>query len=236
MRNHRDTKTLRLSLCLCVFVVSGAAAEDRIDIGTLGVLSTTRKVEVVVSADTDTPLTGLNIDVRFDPALCPRIVSQRTELADRVTANDVPIPLDADEALGCPDDGRLSLVLADLALRNAPAVVPAGRGEIARWVVELSQVPSDLNVPLTAQVKQARNGVQEVALQLGDGRLAATCVGDCAGDRTVAINELILGVGIALEAQPIDGCPAFDPDGNGAVAINELIGAVNNALRTCTAV
>jgi hypothetical protein len=61
------------------------------------------------------------------------------------------------------------------------------------------------------------------------------CIGDCNGDGMVSINELILGVNIALGTASVDDCPAFDPDGNGMVGINELIAAVNNALNGCPA-
>jgi hypothetical protein len=63
----------------------------------------------------------------------------------------------------------------------------------------------------------------------------AVCVGDCNDDNTVAINELITGVNIALGATPLAQCPSFDADGNSMVGINELITAVNNALGTCAA-
>lgn len=59
------------------------------------------------------------------------------------------------------------------------------------------------------------------------------CVGDCNGDGEVGINELILGVSIALGLQPLEECPAFDPSGNGRVDISELIEAVNNSLGGC---
>ena len=59
------------------------------------------------------------------------------------------------------------------------------------------------------------------------------CVGDCSGDGTVGINDLILGVNIALNFQPLDACPEFDASGTGRVEINELISAVNNALNGC---
>ncbi|MBX3028479.1 hypothetical protein KF840_26595 [bacterium] len=64
----------------------------------------------------------------------------------------------------------------------------------------------------------------------------AQCAGDCNGDGTVAINELITGVNIALGSSPVSACPSFDGNGDGTVAINELIAAVNNALGSCTAV
>ena len=59
------------------------------------------------------------------------------------------------------------------------------------------------------------------------------CVGDCGGNGAVAINELIIGVNMALGNTPVSNCPSFDVNGNGAVAINELIQAVNNALNGC---
>ena len=60
-----------------------------------------------------------------------------------------------------------------------------------------------------------------------------SCVGDCNGNGVVTINELILGVNIALGSAAVDDCPAFDENGNGMVGINELIAAVNNALGGC---
>ena len=63
----------------------------------------------------------------------------------------------------------------------------------------------------------------------GDG----DCVGDCNGDGTVGIAELIRGVNIALELAALAACPSFDSDGNGLVSIGELIQAVNNALDGC---
>jgi hypothetical protein len=61
----------------------------------------------------------------------------------------------------------------------------------------------------------------------------AACVGDCDGSGSVAINELIAGVAIALGNQALAACPAFDPSGNDGVEINELIAAVNDALDGC---
>ena len=68
------------------------------------------------------------------------------------------------------------------------------------------------------------------------GPAGAQCVGDCNGDGSVAINELITGVNIALGSSPASACPSFDVNGDGSVAINELITGVNNALGSCTAV
>jgi hypothetical protein len=59
------------------------------------------------------------------------------------------------------------------------------------------------------------------------------CVGDCNGDGTVSINELILMVNIALGILPPSACTAGDADHDGSISIGELITAVNNALDGC---
>jgi hypothetical protein len=64
---------------------------------------------------------------------------------------------------------------------------------------------------------------------------AISCVGDCNGDGMVVINELVIGVNIALETAELSACPAFDENGDGMVGINELVKAVNNALGNCPA-
>jgi hypothetical protein len=61
----------------------------------------------------------------------------------------------------------------------------------------------------------------------------STCAGDCNGDGSVAINELITGVNIALGSAAVSLCPSCDTSGDGSVAINELIAAVSRALNGC---
>jgi len=60
------------------------------------------------------------------------------------------------------------------------------------------------------------------------------CVGDCSQDGQVAVDEMVLGVSIALGDRTIDACPAFDRNGDQRVAIDELLVGVNNLLRGCT--
>jgi len=61
---------------------------------------------------------------------------------------------------------------------------------------------------------------------------SSPCPGDCDGDGTVSIAELIRGVNLAL-GSPEEDCSAFDLDGNGTVTVNELIAAVRAALDGC---
>ncbi|HSQ00703.1 MAG TPA: ethylbenzene dehydrogenase-related protein [Candidatus Dormibacteraeota bacterium] len=61
----------------------------------------------------------------------------------------------------------------------------------------------------------------------------SACVGDCDGNGTVAINELITGVNIALGSATVDTCADFDTNDSGTVTIEELIAGVSNALDGC---
>ncbi len=62
---------------------------------------------------------------------------------------------------------------------------------------------------------------------------AQSCIGDCDGDGTVQINELVLGVGIALGTSELSACSNLD-NGDGIVSVDRLVAAVNNALCSCS--
>jgi hypothetical protein len=61
------------------------------------------------------------------------------------------------------------------------------------------------------------------------------CIGDCNFDGNVTIDELILGVNIALETSPTQACPPIDANNDAAVTIDELVSAVIAALNGCPA-
>lgn len=83
-------------------------------------------------------------------------------------------------------------------------------------------------VPLSVAVSSDMQIVAEFE-RVGGG----ACVGDCNGNGTVAINELIVGVNIALGRQRVSACRAFDSNQSQSVTINELVRAVGNALSGC---
>jgi hypothetical protein len=62
---------------------------------------------------------------------------------------------------------------------------------------------------------------------------ARACVGDCDASRTVTVDELIVGVGMAIGSTPLERCAAFDRDGDGQLAVAELIAAVGNTIEGC---
>ena len=71
------------------------------------------------------------------------------------------------------------------------------------------------------------------AIVLAAPAAAQTCEGDCNGDHSVEIDEIILGVRAVLGEAPIDDCRAMDGDGSGTVTVDELVAAVTGALQGC---
>jgi hypothetical protein len=49
----------------------------------------------------------------------------------------------------------------------------------------------------------------------------------------VAVDDLVIMVGIALEQQSLSACRAGDADHSGTVTIEEILQAVNNAQNGC---
>ena len=97
-------------------------------------------------------------------------------------------------------------------------------------------------VPFQTPMAVLRRGWGTACALLLVGTLAVTparsqqpCIGDCDGGGTVTIDELILGVNIALGSAQLDQCPVYDGDSSGRVEIYELIAAVGNALNGCQA-
>lgn len=63
--------------------------------------------------------------------------------------------------------------------------------------------------------------------------IPTTCIGDCDDSGTVAVNELVKGVNIALAREGIRSCPQFDSDDSDTVTVNELVMSVNAAVHGC---
>lgn len=61
----------------------------------------------------------------------------------------------------------------------------------------------------------------------------AACLGDCGNDGTVTIDELLVGINIALGNTEPSECANFDGNSDSSVTVDELITAINNALSGC---
>lgn len=62
---------------------------------------------------------------------------------------------------------------------------------------------------------------------------ASLCAGDCTGDGTVGVDELVTAVGIALQAADPSRCSAADASGDGKTSVDELVAALGSALHGC---
>jgi hypothetical protein len=106
------------------------------------------------------------------------------------------------------------------------------------WVTVCSRVCADAPVNGRDQRGYERPGIGHTQCSIGayeaDAIPPPPCVGDCDDNGVVAINELILGVNIALAIQPDTACPAF-ANSQGMVDIAQIIKGVNNALSGCGA-
>lgn len=123
---------------------------------------------------------------------------------------------------GVDDSGRVEMF--------APADPQIG-SSVSHWSDAL--LPNELMEPIfTGPIHDVGLAKQAMA-DIGWALETVPCPGDCNGDGHVLVNELIVGVGIALNQADISTCPAFDLSGDGKVTVNELIAAVNKALRGC---
>jgi len=64
---------------------------------------------------------------------------------------------------------------------------------------------------------------------------APTCPGDCGGDGSVTVEEILMLVNVALGNADVSVCTASDLDANEAITIEEILTAVNMALTGCSA-
>lgn len=62
---------------------------------------------------------------------------------------------------------------------------------------------------------------------------AATCVGDCSGDQSVTVDDILTMVNVALGRAAVSTCPAGNPNQDNDITIDEILVAVNNALSGC---
>ena len=59
------------------------------------------------------------------------------------------------------------------------------------------------------------------------------CLGDCDRSGAVTVDEIVLGVNIALGERPLSACAPFDSGDDQAVTVDELLVGIGNALEGC---
>ena len=94
---------------------------------------------------------------------------------------------------------------------------------------------------LTAQENQdALNALESLTDEefinnpkLSDPFVPVRCPGDCNYDRSVTIDELLEGIGVALETTSLATCIDADTNGDGMVTVDELVATAQAALHGC---
>jgi len=81
--------------------------------------------------------------------------------------------------------------------------------------------------------KRIAGVVALLVLLVSGARRLVHAPGTAAANGTVTVNELIVGVNMALGTAGAGQCAAFDSSGDGQVTVNELIGAVSSLLNGC---
>lgn len=139
-----------------------AAAENGLHVGGVTAAPGERGVSVPIAATTTDPLSVLAVDITFDPALCRRIEGQSVHRAGRTLAGP------EEGAEGCPGDGRVRLVIADIL---GETVVPPGDGLIAEWAFDVRADAPEGVFQLTVSVAQFRNGPLSVPVSASGGEV-----------------------------------------------------------------
>lgn len=94
--------------------------------------------------------------------------------------------------------------------------------------------PTMSSVPVFTPTHTATHSATATATATPTAIASTDCTGDCNGNGAVTVDELIVGVNIALGTQPLGNCPSFDSNSDGKTTVNELVGAVGNALAGCS--
>ena len=210
-------------------------------VGEMGLRGGTVAVLVSLANDTAYAAVTADLDIDFPTDLVTFHPPVRTNCA-------IAPRLAATHQVGgmLPEEGVLRLAIFARGLN----VVPLGDGDLATCNVQIREDALSSPAPLTvAFASLGDSDGQPVDVVPVDGEIVITdapnqptptptvlprlCVADCNDDGMVAVNEVILGVNIALENATVAECPDADSNGNGAVTIGELIEAINDVISGC---
>ena len=142
--------------------------------------------------------------------------------ASRTVVNGTVVALDAGASSG----------VGALSYRWAMATKPAGSDAALLVNGAGALLPTDavgrydvllIVTDTLGQISIARAGISGIP----------PCAGDCNGDATVSVDELLTAMRSALGALSPSACDGLDTDGNDAITIDELITAVNHRARSC---
>ena len=129
-----------------------------------------------------------------------------------------------------PIDVHWAFPLGDTVVRARVKDIRGNFGEPRDIIVRISGVSTPTPIETDTPPPDTPTPMDDLTATPTPG---AGCVGDCNGDQSVAIDELITSLLIALGNDPLAVCPAADADGDGMVIVNDLVQAVNSSLNGC---
>lgn len=212
--------------------VAHADTPELVVLGGRGAPGATVRVAIVLSGDTASAGVSADADIRFSTDLLEFVepVSAHCRVAARLAAT---------HQLGGTliEPGVLSLALFVGNLQ----VTALGDGELASCDFHILSEAGFGTVPLTLDfvglggARGAELAVVGVPGAIVIGSATPPCVGDCDGDASVTIDEIIRGVGIALDEFAASVCLPFDRNGDQQVSVPELVEGVKASLTGCPA-
>jgi prepilin-type processing-associated H-X9-DG protein len=135
-----------------------------------------------------------------------------------------------------PDDGPIA-TLRMVIDAGAPAEIPLHFFSALDGAPAKPAFAANLSIGDQAACDVSANPANRSNVAFVDGKVTTSggvrCVGDCDAGGSVSINELVVGVNIALGLRPVADCSPFACTDGGSVPINCLVQGVNNALGSC---
>lgn len=249
-----NTVTKFLMWCAAVLVVTGTV-QAQVTIGPLvpaGAAGQTVDFDITYQGPTDT--NGISFTLLYGPtqsaAFAPVFRGASTKIVCR-TAPDLDPSISIAGVLLSPD----KIAFAVLGFNFAEGPVAFGRTgvlgscgfTIATTAAGTVLLPCDTSAGATTASDVEGD---ELTATCMDGTLTVTgppltstpsptptptpaCGGDCNGDDSVSITEVVTGVEVALANLPVDACTNIDFNKDETVTIDDLIVAVNHALSGC---
>lgn len=131
-----------------------------------------------------------------------------------------------------------------LVFRNTDAVPTPIATASATPTPPVEDTPSPSATPTPTPTEPALPTATEVATASSTPSMATAtptattppqspCTGDCDAGGAVTVDEIVLGIGIALGNAAIDTCTAFDANDDGLVTVDEIVQSVHFALNGC---
>jgi sugar lactone lactonase YvrE len=144
----------------------------------------------------------------------------------------IPSPTGNPQGLAVDSDG--DLYYADLNLiSDASGIGPGDNGSV-RWVhFDAAGNPSDPMIIREHLAFPDALGIRSGSLPPCTENCPPLCPGDCNGSGMVTIDELTLGVNMALGQRPLSACPPLNILEDTRITVSELVDAVDKALEGC---